>query len=303
VTPGKHSTELFVDASIRFFENRESDDPFFMYLSLMAPHDPRTMPEKFLKMYDPEKIDLPENFSEEHAIDTGALQIRDELLAEHPRNPDEIKRHIAEYYGMISHLDDEIGRLIKVLDSVGELENTIVVFAGDNGLAVGQHGLMGKQNLYEHSVRVPLIFSGPGIPRGERRNSLAYLLDIFPTVCELSGIDIPESVEGKSLLQCIKDSDTQVRDYMYLAYAESIRGSSDGKHKLIEYACGETQLFDLVSDPLERNSLTRLDSCKADISRMRKKLVEMAQDWDDEQHPKGKEFWEQRDDLKTVALS
>ena len=151
-----------------------------MYVSLMAPHDPRTMPKEFLEMYDPEEIKLPENFLTEHPIDTGALRVRDELLAAFPREPNEIKRHIAEYYAMISHLDHAFGRLLTALQEQGKLDNTIIVFAGDNGLALGQHGLMGKQNLYDHSVRVPLIFAGPGIPEGEQRNSPVYLLDIFP---------------------------------------------------------------------------------------------------------------------------
>lgn len=91
-----------------------------MYVSLMAPHDPRTMPERFLKMYDPEEISLPDNFGEELLFDPGVLQIRDEVLAEYPRKPDEIKRHIAEYYAMITHLDDSLGQ---ILEQFREQEN------------------------------------------------------------------------------------------------------------------------------------------------------------------------------------
>ena len=95
IEAGKHSTELFLEASVRLLDDRDTTRPFFMYVSLMAPHDPRTMPEEFLKLYDPERIPLPKNFAPEHAIDTGALRIRDELLADFPRRPDEIRRHIA----------------------------------------------------------------------------------------------------------------------------------------------------------------------------------------------------------------
>lgn len=300
IEAGKHSTDLFVDASIRFLEDRDSPAPFFIYASLMAPHDPRTMPQEFLEMYDPETITLPENFQAEHPIDTGALKIRDELLAAFPRDPTEIRRHIAEYYAMISHLDHAFGRLVGALEEKGELDNTIIVFAGDNGLALGQHGLMGKQNLYDHSVRVPLIFAGPDIPEGRQCNDLVYLLGIFPTLCDVTEVEPPESVEGKSLLPCLRDRNTNPRPFLYLAYADSIRGVTDGRTKLIEYACGATQLFDLSRDPLEMESIAERSSSTAILSQMRHTLLHLSRKWDDEDHPMGREFWVKRSDLKEL---
>ncbi len=298
IEAGKHSTDLFVDAAVRFVDQHNNADPFFMYISLMAPHDPRTMPQAFLEMYDPESITLPANFLIEHPIDTGALAIRDELLAAFPRNPDEIKRHIAEYYAMISHLDHAFGRLIRILRKSGQFENTIIVFAGDNGLAVGQHGLMGKQNLYDHSVRVPLIFAGPGIPEGEQRESLVYLLDIFPTLCDLTSTCIPGSVEGKSLVPCLNDRNADVHTSLYLAYADSIRGVTDGHHKLIEYACGNTQLFDLSNDPLEMADISNDNASSVVLAQMHQNLLDLSEKWDDESHSTGMEFWAQRATLK-----
>lgn len=298
IEAGKHSTELFTGASIRFLETKPiDDDPFFMYVSLMAPHDPRTMPQKFLDMYDPEAIDLPENFLPEHPIDTGALTIRDEKLAAFPRDPQEIKQHLADYYAMITHLDHEFGRLIQALKDRGELENTLIVFAGDNGLALGQHGLMGKQNLYDHSLRVPLIFAGPGIPQGRRQYDPVYLLDIFPTLCDFVNAPVPDSVEGRSLLPCITGKESHPREKLYLAYADSIRGITDCHHKLIEYACGTTQLFDLKSDPLETNDLSALDSSAPLLSDLRQNLRRLAMEWGDPNHRLGKSFWETRKDL------
>ena len=194
VTPGKHSSELFCDAAIEFLQEKSPADPFFMYLSFMAPHDPRTMPREYLEMYDPAQIELPPNFVADHPFDNGELWVRDELLTPHPRTPDEIRRHIAEYYAMITHADAQMGRVLQVLRETGQAENTIIVFAGDNGLALGQHGLMGKQNLYDHSIRVPLIFCGPGVPRGLRSEAHCYLFDIYPTLCDLLGLPIPEIV-------------------------------------------------------------------------------------------------------------
>jgi arylsulfatase A-like enzyme len=298
IEAGKHSTDLFVDTAINFVETRNASDPFFMYVSLMAPHDPRTMPEQFLKMYDPEDIPLPANFLTEHPIDTGALRIRDEMLAAFPRDPDEIRVHIAEYYAMISHLDHEFGRLVAALREKGELDNTVIVFAGDNGLALGQHGLMGKQNLYDHSVRVPLSFAGPGIPEGHQCNDLAYLLDIFPTLCRIADVDVPESVEGTSLVSCWNGEGASVRSSLYLAYADSIRGVSDGQHKLIEYACGNTQLFDLSLDPLEMENIADRDGSSSVLLGMREELLRLSGEWDDESHTLGREFWTARADLK-----
>jgi arylsulfatase A-like enzyme len=257
----------------------------------MAPHDPRTMPEKFKAMYDPDTIELPPNFMPEHRIDTGALRIRDEKLAAFPRDPAEIRRHIAEYYGMISHLDDALGRVVAALARNGQLEKTIIVFTGDNGLAVGQHGLMGKQSLYEHSVRVPLIFAGPGVPVGEQRDALVYLLDIFPTLCDLTGMAIPPSVEGFSLVPCLRDSRHAVRDRLLLAYADSIRGVTDGDFKLIEYASGDTQLFDLARDPAEMHNLAGQAGFADKVSAMRAQLAGLATAWDDAAHPTGKAFY------------
>ncbi|MEM0967253.1 MAG: sulfatase-like hydrolase/transferase [Verrucomicrobiota bacterium] len=297
ISAGKHSTELFVDSSVRFVKSQDSSAPFLMYVSLMAPHDPRTMPEEFLKMYDPAKIELPDNFLSEHPIDTGALKVRDEMLAAFPRDPEEIKKHIAEYYAIISHLDHEFGRLVETLREEDKLDHTIIVLAGDNGLAIGQHGLMGKQNLYEHSVRVPLVFAGPGIPEDQQRSDPTYLLDIFPTLCELTDIEIPESVEGHSLAGSIRESTRSARSSLYLAYGDSIRGVSNGRHKLIEYASGDTQLFDLSNDSGETNNIAQEDEAANLLQQMRTQLLTHSQDWDDKSHPTGRVFWSKRCDL------
>jgi arylsulfatase A-like enzyme len=294
IDAGRHSTDLFVDAATRFLGEHDSARPFFMYVSLMAPHDPRTMPARFLDLYPPEAVPLPENFLPEHPIDTGALRIRDEMLAAFPRTPYEIRRHIAEYYAMISHLDHAFGRLVGALREKGALDNTIVVVAGDNGLAVGQHGLMGKQNLYEHSTRVPLILAGPGIPAGQRCDALVYLLDLFPTLCELCGIRVPESVEGLSLAPALQNPHDRVRSLLYLAYADGIRGVTTGRQKLIEYACGATQLFDLSRDPLEMMNLADRAEHGATVTELSGALRRLAAEWDDPKHPVGRAFWAKR---------
>ena len=292
---GAHSTDLFVEATEGFLRERDPGRPFFAYVALMAPHDPRTMPARFLDMYDPAAVELPASFLPEHPFDNGALRVRDELLSAFPRTEAEVRRHLAEYYAMISHLDAGFGRLMAALEAEGARDNTIVVFAGDNGLALGQHGLMGKQSLYEHSVRVPLVLAGPGLPRAERRDALVYLLDIFPTLCELTATPVPASVQGRSLAGIAAGTAESGYEELYLAYTDSIRGVSDGRGKLLEYAGGETQLFDLERDPLETRNLAGDDETK--VSRMRETLRRLAVEWRDEEHRLGAAFWARRPDL------
>jgi len=295
INSGKHSSDMVCDAAIDFIREQDGKNPFFAYVSFLAPHDPRTMPKKFLDMYDPDDIELPPNYMGGHPFDTGALKIRDEKLADFPRTPEEAHRHIAEYYGMISHLDDQLGRVIKTLEDQGELDNTIVVFAGDNGLALGQHGLMGKQNCYDHSVRVPLIFAGPGIPEASQNDAYVYLHDIFPTLCELTGTDVPESVEGKSLVEIMKNTDNKIRDSLYFAYTDLQRAVKAQNYKLIEYAVPErervTQLFDLVSDPYELNNLAYNEEYSTTLAELRNEMVRLRDEWDDQQSEWGERFW------------
>lgn len=294
VTAGKHSSELFADGAIDWLERCDSDDPFFLYLSFMAPHDPRTMPQAYLDGYDPEDIPLPENFMGGHPFDNGDLKVRDEVLEAFPRDPHAVRRHIAEYYAMITHLDAQMGRVLDALTACGKADNTIVVFAGDNGLAVGQHGLLGKQNMYEHSVRVPLIFAGPGVPAGERRSAYVYLLDIFPTLCALIGVDTPDSVEGTSLVPALNDGAERVRETLFSAYRGYQRMVKDERFKLIEYAVNgrrTTQLFDLENDPLELHNLADDEAHAGVVSALRETLFQWRDDWDDAKSEWGRAFW------------
>jgi len=252
------SSELFSDSAIRFVQGHKGDKPFFLYVAYTAPHDPRTPPKPFADLYPPDRIELPPNFMPQHPFDNGEMRVRDELLASFPRTPEEIRKHIADYYGMISHVDAQIGRVLKALDDRGYNDNTLVIFAGDNGLAVGRHGLMGKQNLYEHSIRVPLIMAGPGIPRDTRTDGLCYLLDIHPTLCDLLGIAAPATVEGTSLVPLLRKPASQVRDSLFYAYREFQRGIRRDDWKLIRYCVQgrqTTQLFNLKDDPWELRNL------------------------------------------------
>jgi len=297
--PGKHSSTLLTDSAIELLKNNAGKEkPFFMYLAYLAPHDPRTMPDSFREMYDPEKIKLPPNFQE--VIDTNypLMVHRDEHLAAYPREEKEIKRHIAEYFAMITHLDFEIGRLLNALHELGEEDNTIIVFTGDNGLAVGQHGWLGKEDIYEHGVRVPLIIAGPGIAENVRNNAFVYLYDVYPTICDKAGIKIPGSVDGKSFAHLLEGERGDVfREELYLIFDEFIRGVKDSNYKLIEYRNGDekedkwTYLYDIKNDPWETENLAGKEEYKEKVRRMRSLILKYRDEWEEQKHPWGINFW------------
>jgi len=272
-----YSSYLYAQTAINFLSSREAKNkPFFCYVAFTSPHDPRTPTEKFAKAYDPSKISLPPNFLPEHPFNNGDLNVRDENLLPHPRTEKAIKEDIAAYYGMISELDEQIGRIMATLEKEGLLKNTLIVFAGDNGLAMGQHGLLGKQNLYEHSIRVPMIFSGPGIPKNVRNNSFVYLSDITPTIYDYLKIKAPKTVEAKSLSAIIRNPTKAVREQIYNVYGHWSRSlkTKDG-YKLILYNVDGVltkQLFNLKTDPWEKHNLAQDKSQERRILSMRERL-------------------------------
>ena len=267
----KFSSVIFRESAVDFLENYKQEKPFFAYVAFSSPHDPRMAPEVYQKKYNTSNISLPKNFFPKHPFDNGELIIRDENLLPFPRTEEAVKGEIAAYYAMISEVDDNIGKILKALEKSGHADNTIIIFASDNGLAAGQHGLLGKQNLYDHSVRVPLVISGPGIKKGERTESLVYLNDIFPTVADIVGVEKPETIDGLSLLPILKDSKATVRESVYFLYKNFQRGVRTKNWKLIKYlAEGKktTQLFEIKKDPLEMNNLANDPKYKNKVEEM-----------------------------------
>ena len=281
------STTVFADEMIEFLKSQESGaDPFFAYIAFTSPHDPRTPPAPYDSMYDPDQIELPPNFLPEHLFDIGVRDIRDEVLAAYPRSEAEVKRHIADYYGMISHMDAEIGRILDTLDARGLSDDTIVIYTSDHGLGVGQHGLMGKQNLYDHSMRIPMILRGPGIPAGIRSSALLYLLDLYPTLLEMAEVPVPETCAGHSLSALLSEVTYMHRRQIFSAY-QGVFGHPQGKpyqrsikderNKLIQTVVdGDVtwQLFDLQADPYERVNLVEEPGYEVLVKRWKKSLQE-----------------------------
>ncbi|GAB3284910.1 sulfatase-like hydrolase/transferase [Larkinella harenae] len=255
-----YSSELYANEAIRFLNHQHKDSkPFYCYVAFTSPHDPRTPPESYRKQYPKAQIKLLPNFRPQHSFDNGELTVRDEKLLPRPLTEEQAKEELALYYGMISELDAQIGRILEVLDKNALTSNTLVVFAGDNGLAVGSHGLLGKQNLYEHSMRVPLIISHPTLPKNRRVDALVYIADIFPTITEALGLPVPPTVESQSLYPYLTGSKKQGREAVYYAYRDFQRAvRTIDNWKLIKYNVNQqqtTQLFDLNQDPYETRNL------------------------------------------------
>ena len=241
---------------IQFVQKNAGNKPLFLYMASNEPHDPQFATNEFYNMYQPEKILLPVNFLPFHPFDNGAMTIRDETTLPWPRTKANLSGKLARYYASISYWDSHVGRIIAALKQAGQFDNTIFVVAGDNGLSLGEHGLLGKQNLYEFGgMHVPLIFAGPGITKGETK-AFAYLYEVYPTLCDLAGIPVPAGLDAKSLEPVIHGKKSAIRDCLFTAYKNSQRAIRDDRWKLMRYPLiNKTQLFDLQADPHEMNDL------------------------------------------------
>ncbi len=282
---GKHWSEVVGDDAIRFLaQTKNSKNPFFMYLAFNAPHDPRQSPKEFVEKYPIENISVPASFAKMYpykdSIGCGP-DLRDEKLAPFPRTEYAVKVHRQEYYAIITHMDQQIGRIISYLKKTGKDKNTYILFTADHGLAIGNHGLFGKQNMYDHSMRVPCIIVGPDIPQNERRDVQVYLQDLMATSLDLAKINKPEYIEFNSLLPLIKNKNIQIQyPEIYGAYMNLQRMIRTDKYKLIVYPKAKTLLlFDLEKDPLELNNLayyteysTRLESLAIRLKKQQKQM-------------------------------
>ncbi|MGS0527249.1 sulfatase/phosphatase domain-containing protein [Zobellia nedashkovskayae] len=248
-----------------------------MYFGFSHPHDTRDGTPELLEKYGAvnhtDKNSLPpandkqpplqDNYLEAHPFFHGHPELRDEERVSGVwKNRDEqtVRNELGREYACSENIDIQLGKVLKKLEAMGELDNTYIVYTSNYGMSIGRHGLMGKQNLYEHTWRVPMIIKGPGLPSGKRTKGNVYLLDVLPTLCDLAGIAIPETVEGTSFRPVLEGEKETVRDVMYGVYCggtkPGMRTVKKGDWKLIKYdvmdgAVRETQLFNLAENPNE----------------------------------------------------
>ncbi len=278
-TPRGFSSQLFADAAVEFLKAQtESDQPFFLYVAFTAPHDPRNPPPSYRERYYRDRPPMPPNFLPAHPFDNGFVRGvgRDESLAPWPRPEEMIHDQLCEYYGLITHLDDQVGRILHAMQQLPKVKKTYLIYTADHGLAMGSHGLLGKQNIYEHSVRSPFIAVGPGIQAGTRTEALTYIHDIYATFCELAGVDLPAGVDSRSLVPLWNGKTERVRQTAFLPFRDVMRGITDGRWKLHRYPhVNHTLLFDLHEDPHEMNDLANVPGLKV----VKERLMRSLEDW------------------------
>jgi choline-sulfatase len=249
--------------------------PFFIQLGFSHPHDIRDGTPELLAKYGatnhkdpsmappahPKQPPLPPNWLPAHPFDNTEMGVRDEVAVSgvwKRRDQATIRNEIGREYACSENIDIQIGRVLAWLEEMGELDNTYILYTADHGIAIGRHGLQGKQNLYEHTWRVPMIVKGPGIKPGGRAPGNVYLGDLLATFCDLSGVSPPETNEGTSFKPVLLGEKQTVRDTLYGVYSgggkPGMRCVKQGDWKLIEYEAPgvrETQLFSLKENPHE----------------------------------------------------
>ena len=266
------TSKHIADGAISLLDSMD-DRPFFLHVNFAAPHDPLIVPAGYSGRYTAETVPLPKNFRGVHPFDHGNLRGRDERLLPWPRTERDVRDEIAAYYAVIEDMDAQIGRILEALKKIGRDQDTYVLFTSDHGLALGSHGLMGKQNMYEHSVGVPFLVVGPRIRRGVRSAAPIYLRDMFPTTCDLAGIQIPTSLDGISFASELFGDAYEARDAVFGYYNDSQRMIRTTRWKLIHYPeIDHLQLFDLQSDPHELHNLADQQKHEAILSELSRRM-------------------------------
>ena len=284
---GKHWSEVVADDTLDYLRTaKESGQPFFIYAAFNAPHDPRQAPKEYLDRYPLDRIAVPTNFlpAYPHADAIGcAHKLRDENLAPMPRTELAVKTHRREYYALITHLDAQIGRILDALEQTGQAGNTWIFFTADHGLAIGHHGLFGKQNMYDHSLRVPFIVNGPGVKAGGRDASPIYLQDAMATALDLAGAPRPAHVEFQSLRPLLRgEKSPAAREAIYGGYLELQRAVIHDDWKLIAYPKAKVlRLYHLAADPGETRDLARVPDHADRQAKLFQRLLDLQRALDD----------------------
>ncbi|MDA1069392.1 MAG: sulfatase-like hydrolase/transferase [Verrucomicrobia bacterium] len=258
-------------------ETTNDKDPFLIYFGFSHPHDTRDGKPELLENYgatnhtDPDSLPeahpkqppLPLNYLPEHPFPFRLPGARDEERVSgvwFNRDERTIRNELGREFACSENIDIQIGRVLEKLEAMDELDTTFIFYTSDHGIAIGRHGLQGKQNLYEHSWRVPFIVKGPGIEAGSRAPGNVYLLDVLATMCDLAGIQAPDTNEGKSIKPVLLGEQQTIRDVLYGVFAAEtrpgLRTVRKGDWKLIKYdvydgGYQKTQLFNLVKNPDE----------------------------------------------------
>ncbi len=265
-------TAFVAQSTIDFLHERvgrHPDQPFFCVAGFYAPHCPLNPPARFLDRYDPATLPPP-------AMRPGDA----DRLGLSPERWRVVRQH---YYALVSHVDDQIGRVLNALDELGVSDQTVVVFSSDHGERLGDHGKVqkGPPGL-DHCARVPLIVSWPGALAAGRRDELIELVDLAPTLVELAGLPVPVGFQGRSFAPLLRGQAYEPRASALLEHREpggpSWKTIRTRTHRYCSSGDGRELLFDLERDPHELRDVAADPVYAAVLSRMR---VELARRWHD----------------------
>ncbi len=289
--PPEHTVDHWIaDCTIRQLDRHfeeTPDHPFFMFMSSPKPHSPYDPPQSYAAMYDSRAIPLPFGSVEDLKTRNPQLEQTRYTHAVDTLSPEAWQVIRAYYYGCVSWLDAQIGRVLARLSEKGCMDNTLILFAADHGDLLGDFGTVFKMNHLNGSVRVPFIVAGPGAARGASSAALVGLQDILPTLAGAAGAAVGQAVHGKDLARTLADPSNAVRDIYYSSTGDDPRQSAmvyDGRWKYIysQAAGGVEELYDQERDPGELHNLAHDPSHREALAGMRARLVKTAIELGDE---------------------
>ena len=249
------------DEAVKFLgsEAATQSRPWAAFVSFISPHFPLIAPQRYIDMYPPESVVLPQQYALDerpHHPVLDALRTAFDVADEFDEMT--VRRALGAYYALCTFMDEQVGRVLDALTASGVADDTLVLYTSDHGDQIGEHGLWWKYTMYEGSVGVPLLLSGPSVPHGAVVDAPVSLVDVYPTICDVFALDphpADAGLRGASLMPFARGerSDERVIFAEYHAMG-SITGSfmlREGRYKLIYYAGYRPQLFDLAADPDE----------------------------------------------------
>ncbi|MGR3512861.1 MAG: choline-sulfatase [Paracoccaceae bacterium] len=236
--------------------------PFMMVASFIHPHDPYVARPEFWDLYSDDEIDMPAFVPPLEDLDPHARRVMDGIEASYiALTEEEVRRARRAYLANVSYFDSKIGELMKVLEEIGEIDNTIVIVTADHGDMLGERGLWYKMNFFEHSARIPLVIAGPGVVQGSAANACS-LLDLMPTFLEIAGGSedmLGEPIDGRSLMPLARGEadpmDEAIGEYCAEMTPAPVFMIRRGPLKYIHCDLDPPQLYNVVADPLERVNL------------------------------------------------
>lgn len=275
-----HPTNWVVSESIDFLRRRDPTKPFFLKMSFVRPHPPLDPPQTYFDQYINEELPEPvigNWVDKEDPYMMGLDPLTEKGIVPNKR----LNRARAAYYALISHIDAQIGRFLIALNEYGQLENTVILFASDHGEMLGDHHRFAKGLPYEASANIPFILSDPGnllgMQRGSIINEVTELRDIMPTLLEVAGASIPDSVDGKSVLPLVRGNTSEWRAYIHGEHERGVESHhyiTNGAYKYIWFSqTGEEQLFDLKQDPGELTNLALDTAFNSKLVSLQEKLI------------------------------